>query len=146
MNNGNKNTRIFIGLIIVVLFVFGFIKSMMNTQTKQTIETNHLVVEINNTWTLVSQNNSEDTICLKDSSGEAEITYGISSQEEKDKADTINEYSVYSTTLEMSDGYCLQVSLVNDDGEVAMLSYQSKQNITYKNTKIQKLLKNITIK
>lgn len=146
MKNGNKNTKIFIGLIIVVLFVAGFIRSMMNAQTKQTIETNHLTVELNNNWTLVSQNNKEDTIVLKDSSGTAEIYYGITGGEETNEVDTINGYTVSSSNSDVSDGYNLQVTLLNDDGEVAVLNYESNQNITYKNTKIQKLLKGITIK
>lgn len=142
----NKNTKIFIGLIIVVLFVVGFIRSMMNAQTKQTIETNHLTVELNNNWTLVSQNNKEDTIVIKDSSGTAEIYYGITGGEETNEVDTINGYTVSSSNSDVSDGYSLQVTLLNDDGEVAVLNYESNQNITYKNTKIQKLLKGITIK
>lgn len=146
MKNGNQNTKIFIGLIIVVLFVVGFIRSMMNAQTKQTIETNHLTVELNNNWTLVSQNNKEDTIVLKDSSGTAEIYYGITGGEETNEVDTINGYTVSSSNSDVSDGYNLQVTLLNDDGEVAVLNYESNQNITYKNTKIQKLLKGITIK
>lgn len=148
MNNksfGNRNTRLFIMVIVVVLFVGGFVKSMMNVQTKQTVETNHLLVELNNDWTLVSEDDNSDTIILKDSSGKAEITYGIASNTEE-PLQTINNYSVYSSTNQTSDGYNIHVSLVNDKGEVAEVSYDTKLNITYKNTKIQKLLKNIIIK
>lgn len=148
MNNksfGNQNTRLFIIVIVIVLFVGGFVKSMMNSQTKQTVETNHLLVELNNDWTLVSEDDNSDTIILKDSSGKAEITYGIASNTEE-PLQTINDYSVFSSNTQTKDGYNIHVSLVNEDGEVAEMSYDTSLNITYKNTKIQKLLKAITIK
>lgn len=147
MNNehlGNKNTKIFFIFVIVVLFVFGFMKSMMGSQTKQTITTNHLSLELNSDWNLVNYKSDTDEIVIKDSSGEAIITYGIASEMEDD-VETINDFKVYSTNLETSNGYLLNVTMMNENNEAILVSYESKNRITEKNTKIQKLLKNLSL-
>lgn len=142
MRYGNQNTKKFIALVIVVLFIGGFIKGMVDTQKTTDVQTNHLLVTIPSEFELVKYDKQQDSIVLSDNDGECTIQYDAS-VDQGTIDETVGDYQVSGYITE--EPYTLHLNLTKEHTNV-LITYQTKHHITVKNRKIQKLIQGIQIK
>lgn len=145
MKYGNQNSKKLVVLIVVILFIGGMVKGLLNANSSTIIETTHLTFKVPNEFTVVKDDKEKDFIQIKDDTDEAQIQYGnIYPEDTVTSVTIVGEYEV-KESIDETDGYTLHLLLTKDNEHVT-ITYQPKFKITVKNAKIQKLIQNIEIK
>lgn len=130
MHYGNQNTKRFLLVMILVLFVGGFVKGMNNASKKQTIHTVHLSLQIPSSWELGSYDAEKDSIILNDAQGTATI--------QMEKAEIVNDGEILQEEKigkYAVSGYHIQdeknhLYLTLQDGDTTIfLHYESKKKV-----------------
>ncbi len=142
MHYGNQYSKRFMGVVIVILFIGGFIKGIYkSTQSKETITTLNLKVVLNDDWSLVKYDKDSDSIILQDDQGTANIQMEeIEIDDETITQETIGDWKVtgYQTNEKP---YHLYLKL--EGNQTVYLDYESSKKSSLNHLKT--LIKNITL-
>ncbi len=142
MHYGNQNSKRFMLVVIVILFIGGFIKGMYkSTQTKETVTTLNLKVKLTDDWSLVKYDKDADRIILQDDQGT--VTIQMDSFEEADlmiDTETIGDWKV-SGSQTSEKPYHMYLTLAGN--QIVYLDYASNKQSSLNHLK--KLIKNITV-
>lgn len=152
MRYGNQYSKRFLGIVIAILFVFGFVKGMYTGQQRrnnaQTVETEHLTVTVPGDCELISS--EDDEIKISVSKGTVLLQYNAYDTV-KGNADEINETNIGDHTVsgfKYKNRYEENEILLNlTEGEHnVLITYTSDSNISINNTDFRSIIKSIEIK
>ena len=126
MHYGNENSKRFMGVVIVILFIGGFIKGMYKSNKKtEAVTTLNLTVEIQDDWSVVKYDKDTDKIILHDDEGTATIQLNEeSTRKETTLSESIGDWEItgYQTSEKT---YHLYLYL--DGTKDVILDYESDQ-------------------
>ncbi len=142
MHYGNQNSKRFMLVVIVILFIGGFIKGMYkSTQKKETVTTLNLKVELNDDWSLVKYDKTSDSIILQDDQGTLTIQMeSVEVSETTMDEESIGDWKV-SSYQTSEKPYHLYVTLVGNQN--VYLDYESSKKSSLNHLKT--IIKNITL-
>ncbi len=142
MHYGNQNSKRFMLVVIVILFIGGFIKGMYkSTQKKETVTTLNLKVELNDDWSLVKYDKTSDSIILQDDQGTLTIQMeSVEVSETTMDEESIGDWKVLSYQTSEKP-YHLYVTLVGNQN--VYLDYESSKKSSLNHLKT--IIKNITL-
>lgn len=142
MHYGNQNSKRFMLVVIVILFIGGFIKGMYKSaQKKETVTTLNLKVELNDDWSLVKYDKTSDNIILQDDQGT--LTIQMESFEVSETTmgeESIGDWKVTSYQTNEKP-YHLYVTLAGNQN--VYLDYESSKKSSLNHLKT--IIKNITL-
>ncbi len=140
MHYGNENSKRFICVVIVILFIGGFIKGMYKSNKKETVTTLNLNVEMTDGWSLVKYDKDSDLIILQDDEGTATIQVDGDLYQQTTISETIGDWKI--TGYQTKDKtYHLYLNLIGSTN--VTIDYESNQEVSIDH--LRKLIKGIEL-
>lgn len=141
MHYGNQNSKRFMLVVIVILFIGGFIKGMYkSTQKKETVTTLNLEVEYNDDWSLVKYDKASDNIILQDDQGTLMIQMEPFEESDTTIEETIGDWKV---TGFQTNETPYHIYLKLESNQNVYLDYESSQKSSLNHLKT--MIKSITL-